>query len=142
MRDRGHAAVEFALAVGVLLLPVALAVLSFGPWLEHRVVARAAAAEAARAAVVDLDHSSGTAMARSVITGHGLDLNSARLGWCGSSPEAIAAPAGSCPLHRGSIAEATVELWVPLLNTPWGPVGGLWAKASHSEPVDLYRSLP
>lgn len=142
MRDSGHAAVEFALAVGVLLLPVALAVLSFGPWLEHRVVARAAAAEAARAAVLELDHSTGTAVAMSVITGHGLDLGSARLGWCGANPTAIAAPAGSCPLARGSITEATVELWVPLLNTPWGPVGGLWAKASHSEPVDLYRSLP
>lgn len=142
MSDRGHAAVEFALAVGVLLLPVALAVLSFGPWLEHRVVARAAAAEAARAAVVDLDHSAGAALAVSVITGHGLEVGSARLGWCGASPAAIVSPAGSCPLTRGSITEATVQLWVPLLNTPWGPVGGLWATASHSEPVDLYRSLP
>jgi hypothetical protein len=142
MRDRGHAAVEFALAVGVLLLPVALAVLSFGPWLEHRVVARAAAAEAARAAVVELDHVTGASVASSVITGHGLDLGSARLGWCGSSPTAIATPAGSCPLTRGSVAEATVQLWVPLISTPWGSVGGLWATASHGEPVDLYRSLP
>ena len=142
MRDRGHAAVEFALAVGVLLLPVALAVLSFGPWLEHRVVARAAAAEAARAAVVDLDHSSGMAMAMSVITGHGLDTDSARFGWCGSTPVPIGSAAGSCPLTRGSVAEVTIEVWVPLLTTPWGPVGGLWASASHSEPVDLYRSLP
>lgn len=142
MTDRGHAAVEFALAFGVLLLPVALAVLSFGPWLEHRVVARAAAAEAARAAVVNLDLATGEAMAMSVITAHGLDPGSARLGWCGSSPAAIGASAGLCPLARGSSAVATVELWVPLLNTPWGPVGGLWASASHSEPVDLYRSLP
>lgn len=142
MRDRGHAAVEFALAVGVLLLPVALVVLSFGPWLERRVVARAAAAEAARVAVVELDLSAGTDMVSRVITGHGLDMNSARLGWCGSSPTAIGAPAGSCPLTRGSTAEATVQLWVPLLDTPWGAVGGLWASASHNEPVDLYRSLP
>ena len=142
MRDRGHAVVEFALAVGVLLLPVALAVLSFGPWLEHRVIARAAAAEAARVAVVELDHSAGTAMATRVITGHGLDADSARLGWCGSIPMSIEAPAGSCPLTRGSVTEATVEIWVPLVTTPWGPVGGLWASASHSEPVDLYRSLP
>ncbi len=141
MRDRGHAAVEFALAVGVLLLPVALAVLSFGPWLEHRVLARAAAAEAARAAVVELDHSAGMAMAMGVITGYGLDPSSARLGWCGSTPTPLNAPAGSCPLTRGSVAEATVEVWVPLVSTPWGPVGGLWASASHSEPVDLYRSL-
>ena len=142
MRDRGHAVVEFALAVGVLLFPVALAVLSFGPWLEHRVVARAAAAEGARVAVVELDHSAGTAMATSVITGHGLDPDSARLGWCGFAPTSIDAPAGSCPLMRGSVVEATVEIWVPLVTTPWGSVGGIWASASHSEPVDLYRSLP
>jgi hypothetical protein len=50
MNDRGHAAVELGLAVGLLLLPVALVVLGFGPWSERRVFAEAASAEAARAA--------------------------------------------------------------------------------------------
>ena len=52
MSDRGHAAVELALAVGLLLLPVALAVLAFGPWSERRVFAEAAAAEGDRKSVV------------------------------------------------------------------------------------------
>lgn len=142
MRESGHAAVEFALAVGVMILPVALVVLSFGPWLDRRVVARAAAAEAARVTAVELDHQRGAVMARSVITAHGLESASARLGWCGSAPSEIKASSGSCPLTRGSMVEATVELWVPLITTPWGDVGGLWATAGHSEPVDLYRSVP
>lgn len=133
---------ELALAVGVLLVPAALAVLSFGPWLERQVVARAAAAEGARAAVVELDHSAGVEMVRRVASGHGLGAELVRLGWCGSPPGGLDQPAGLCPLTRGSIVEATVEIWVPLFETPWGPVGGLWVVANHAEPVDLYRSLP
>lgn len=142
MSDRGHAAVEFALAVGVLLLPVALVVISFGPWLERRVVARAAAAEASRATVLELDHAAGAEVARGIAAAHGLEMELVRLGWCGSPPSQIESPSGSCSLARGSVVEASVEILVPLLNTPWGEVGGLWAGASHAEPVDLYRSLP
>ena len=47
MDESGHGAVEFALGVGLLLLPVAILVLGFGPWSERRVLAEAAAAEAA-----------------------------------------------------------------------------------------------
>lgn len=142
MRDEGHAAVELAIAVGVLLLPVALVVLSFGPWLERRVVARAAAAEAARAAVVELDHRAGAEAARQLVGAHDLDLDFARLGWCGSTPESITAPSGWCPMDRGSVVEARIELWAPLISSPWGGIGGLWVAASHGEPVDLYRSIP
>lgn len=142
MRDRGHAAVELALAVGVLLLPAALFVLSLGPWLEQRVTARAVAAEAARAAAIDLDLTSGADTARSVLDTRGVSLDRSRLGWCGAAPTELSVPSGSCPLTRGSLVEAEVELWVPLITTPWGPIGGLWAGATHTEPVDLYRSVP
>lgn len=130
------------MAVGVLLLPAALAVLSFGPWLERQVLARAASAEAARAAVVELDLSAGEQVVAGITGAHGLDPGLVRLGWCGSPPSGLGTPAGSCPLSRGSLVEATVELWVPMFETPWGSVGGLWTRASHDEPVDLYRSLP
>ncbi len=139
MRERGHAAVELALAAGVLLLPVALAVLSFGPWSERRVAAEAMAAEAARAVVLDLDHAAGAGVVSSVIDAAGLDAGSVRVGWCGATPATV--PAGSCLLTRGAAVSVTVEVWTPLVDTPWGPVGGLWVSASHSEPIDLYRSL-
>lgn len=139
MRDRGHAAVELALAAGVLLLPVAVAVLSFGPWSERRVTAEAIAAEAARAVVLELDHTAGAAVVSAATDDADLDSGSIRVGWCGAAPATT--PAGACPLTRGSAVGVVVEVWTPLVDTPWGPVGGLWVSASHSEPIDLYRSL-
>lgn len=138
-RDRGHAGVELALAVGVLLLPVALVVTAFGPWSERRVAARAMASEAARAAVLDLDLESGSSSIVSTATLLGIDAEAVRVGWCGATPTQAAA--GSCPLTRGSAVSVTVEVWTPLVNTPWGGVGGLWVSSEHSEPIDLYRSL-
>lgn len=139
MRDRGHAAVELALAAGVLLLPVAVVVLSFGPWSERRVTAEAMAAEAARAVVLELDHAAGAEVVSAATEAAGLETGSVRVGWCGAPPATI--PAGLCALTRGSAVGVTVEIWTPLVDTPWGPVGGLWVSASHSEPIDLYRSL-
>lgn len=141
-RDSGHAAVELVLAVGVVILPAALLVLSLGPWLEQRVTARAVAAEAARAAALDLDLTAGANVAMQLTISRGVSVERARLGWCGAAPSQIDAPSGSCSLARGSVVTAGVELWVPLVTTPWGPIGGLWTGAIHSEPVDLYRSIP
>jgi hypothetical protein len=139
MRERGHAAVELALAIGVLLLPVALVVTAFGPWSERRVAAEALAAEAARAVVLDLDHESGQAVVTAFVHGLGLDPELVRVGWCGAPPESV--PAGACPLERGSVVAVMVQVWTPLVDTPWGPVGGVWVSGDHSEPIDLYRSL-
>jgi len=141
MRDRGHAAVEFAVAVGVLLFPVALVVTAFGPWSERRVEAEAVAAEAARAAVLELDQAAGLAQLVADVGNLGIDASLVRVGWCGAGPTDVATPSGSCPLTRGSVVSVTVELWTQLISTPWGSVGGLWVTADHTEPIDLYRSL-
>jgi hypothetical protein len=139
--DKGHAAVEFALAVGLLLLPVAIAVLSFGPWSERRVVAEAAAAEAARTAVVSLDLMRGSRVVAEIGGSHGLSPESIRLGWCGSELGAPESSNTGCSFERGTEVVAEVQIWTPIFTTPWGPVGGLWVTAVHAEPVDLYRSL-
>lgn len=139
MSERGHAGVEMALAVGVLLLPVALVVTGFGPWSERRVTAEAAAAEAARAAVLELSVEAGEATMMAILEGQGIVPDQVRVGWCGSAP--AISPAGTCPLQRGSVVTVTIELWAPLIETPWGPIGGLWVVGEHSEPIDLYRSL-
>jgi hypothetical protein len=139
MTDRGHAAVELALGIGVLLVPAALAVLSFGPWSETRVAAEALAAEAARATVLVLSHAAGEAVVVEQASTLGLDAEMVRVGWCGADPENPAA--GVCSFARGSVVSVSVEVWTPLVSTPWGPVGGLWVSADHSEPIDLYRSL-
>ena len=139
MRDHGHAAVELALAVGVLLLPVALVVTGFGPWSERRVEAEAIAAEAARAAVLDLSHEAGHEVISSMTSSLGIPVGLARVGWCGADP--APEPAGACVFERGAVVSILVELWTPLVSTPWGSVGGLWVVGEHSEPIDLYRSL-
>lgn len=139
MRDGGHAAVELALATAVLLLPVALVVAAFGPWSERRVAAEAMAAEAARAVVLDLDMAAGVGTLREHADRMGLGMDLLRVGWCGAEPSQ--SWPGSCPLTRGSAVSVSVQVWTPLVSTPWGPVGGLWVSGEHSEPIDLYRSL-
>jgi hypothetical protein len=142
VNERGHAAVELGLAIGVLLLPAALAVLAFGPWAERRVFAEAAAAEAVRAAVIQLDISVGSQVVTDMAANHGLGPDLVRLSWCGAAESGRGDAVGACTFDRGSTVAAQVEVWVPLVATPWGEVGGLWVGASHSELVDLYRSLP
>lgn len=139
MRDRGHASLEMALGAALLLIPVALAIASFGPWSERRVVAEAVAAEAARAAVLALDLGAGEEVVARVASNHSLAPDQVRLGWCGATP--TTGSAGGCPMSRGTDVNATVQLFVPVVSTPWGAVGGLWVTGTHSEPVDLYRSL-
>jgi hypothetical protein len=141
VNDEGHGAVEFALAMGLLLLPIAFAVLAFGPWSERRVVAEAAAAEAARTAVVSLDLVRGSHVVSEIGANHGLSPDSVRLGWCGSEPGSLDVSTSGCSMDRGSEVVAEVRIWTPVFMTPWGPVGGLWVTGVHAEPVDLYRSL-
>ena len=129
------------MAAGVLLLPVALVIMAFGPWSELRVDAEAMAAEGARAAVLQLSQGAGNAQLVADTVNLGLDTSMVRIGWCGAEPETLQSPAGACSFQRGSAVAVTVQLWTPLVATPWGAVGGLWVTADHSEPIDLYRSL-
>ena len=140
--DRGHAAVEFGLAVGLLLIPAALAVVSFGPWSEARVFTESAAAEASRAAVISLDAVSGEAVVSEMASNHGYDSSNVRLGWCGADPVPIGGGNGLCPMGRGTDVEVQVMVFTPMFSTPWGAVGGVWVSGAHAEPVDLYRSIP
>lgn len=139
MSEKGHAAVELSLAVGVMLLPVALVVIGFGPWSERRVEAEAMAAEAARAAVIALDHDAGNAVISATAAGYGIAPDLVRVGWCGATP--TLEKAGACVFARGVAVSVIVELWTPLIDTPWGSIGGLWVVGEHVEPIDLYRSL-
>jgi len=141
MSDRGHAAVEFALGAGLMLLPVALAVLAFGPWSEKRVMTEAAAAEAARSAVIALDLERGRDLVAEIAVNHGVPESEVRLGWCDAEPAPLDAALAGCTFARGTQVRAVVSVWTPLIATPWGPVGGVWVTGEHVEPIDLYRSL-
>lgn len=140
--EAGHAGVELALGIGLLLLPTVVVMMAFGPWNERRVLAEAAAAEGARAAAMHLDVGAGLAAIAGVIDTAGLSPDLIRVGWCGATPARPGGITGTCPLSRGSVAAAEVQIWVPMVSTPWGEVGGVWVSGVHSEPVDLYRSIP
>jgi hypothetical protein len=129
------------MAIGVLLLPVALVVTAFGPWSESRVAAEAIAAEATRTAVLELSQEAGLERILADSRGLNIEPSLVRAGWCGAEATTLGSPAGACAFVRGSVVDLTIELWTPLVSTPWGAVGGLWVTAQHAEPIDLYRSL-
>lgn len=124
---------ELALGVALLVVPAVVAVISFAPWLEARSYVRAAAAEAARAAVLTSGDPTAAGVAAAVAMAAGHDLEDVEVIMCGGS---------RCALERGGTVAATVRVEVPLVHTPWGPVGGIGVEATHREPVDQYRSLP
>lgn len=132
--DGGSVAVELAMGVGVLLLPVAVLVLLLPTWVERQSMARLAAQEAARAVVLaDSDASARTAAeeaARTIAANHGL----------GQDLRTVEVSGG---LVRGGTVTATVRVRVPLTALPFaGDVGGFTVTARHREPVDRYRSFP
>jgi hypothetical protein len=144
VRDRGAASLELALGAGLLVIPALLVVVSFGPWLEGRAFARAAAAEAARAAVLSQGDPAvaGSELVADMVAGRGIDPALVRVSMCGGPSLPPGSGQSSCVLARGAMVTASVSVTVPLISTPWGPVGGLTVAASHAEPVDAYRSLP
>ncbi len=141
---RGSASFELALGVGLLLVPAALLVLSFGPWLERRTFVRLAAAEVARSVVMaEGDGTEGLGILDELAAGSGIDPGLVTVGLCGEArPRADVSVMGCAPLSRGGTVEVVVGVDVPLLSTPFGGVGGLHIEHVQVEPVDLYRSLP
>jgi Flp pilus assembly protein TadG len=131
--ESGAVAVEFALGVGLLLLPVAILVLVLPTWVEHQSMARVAAQEAARTVALAGDHTAGveagTAAARAVAANHGLADSLAEIGFEGH-------------LERGGTITASVTVTIPVVDLPLvGQSGGFNVTVRHREPVDQYRSF-
>lgn len=130
----GSAAVELPLAIGLLLLPVALAVITLPVWPERQTVARAAAAEASRTVVLAGSWEAGVDEARAAVAqaavNHGLGADALSLQLEGR-------------LERGASVTALVTVEMPALAVPGLAVVDAWSwTASHTERVDDYRSLP
>ena len=130
--DTGAVPVEFAAAIGMLLLPVFVFVVTIAPVVERRNVAGRAAAEAARAFVVADHAAAGRAAAQSLVdqinAGHPFTLTLTGL---------------TGELERGSVATATVAVSMPVIIFPGViEVDVADYTASHQEEVDLFRSLP
>lgn len=133
-REDGSVAIELALGVGLLLLPVALLVLLLPTWLERQSMARVAAQEAARTAVVVADDSTAAVAARAVVAdvarNHGVDPGDVSVRFSGG-------------LQRGQTLTAEVSVRIPATVFPGlTEVAAFTWRTSHSEHVDRYRSVP
>lgn len=130
--ERGYVGLEFALAVGLLIFPVTILVVSLPTWVERQSAARVAAQEAAREVVLADSWSEGTelgsAVAQQTATNHGV----------GHVDVAF-----SGALERGGEVVARVTVEMPALVVPAVGRVGAWSwTAVHTEQVDLYRSFP
>ncbi len=145
-RDEGAAPIELVLGVGLLLLPIALAVLSLAPWVERRTVAGVAAAEAARLVALADDTAEGERAALTLVHGiagnHQLAPADISVSFC--PPSGTEGMASTCaPAGRGQAVTVEVTVLVPALSIPGvGSFGQVQATALHTELVDLYRSRP
>jgi hypothetical protein len=131
--DRGSAA-GVELSFGFLwIVATAVVVLTLSSWAERHSAARAAADEAARAMVTAESWEAGVARAQEIVdeieVTYGLDPGDLSLQLTGS-------------LKRDEVVTAHVTMTVDAVSLPMGlEVGALSYTASHSEPVDRYRSL-
>ncbi len=132
-RDRGAAAVELPLAVGLLLLPISMVVMLVPQWPERQTVATAAAKEAATTLANAPDAATGMQRASEVVSSaaanHGLPPGSMSVefsgDWC-----------------RACTVTASVSVVIPAIDVPLvGTVGSFTWTASSSARIDDYRSL-
>jgi hypothetical protein len=137
--ERGVVAVELALSVLVLLVPVAILVLSFAPLLERRTLARSLAVEIARSIVIS-DGQVGPGLERMLWQAEvsGVDPEEVRVAVCGDQLREVVDVTGRCSIV-GPTVEVSVEVAVELNLLPGGPTSVTY---THREPVDPYRSRP
>lgn len=133
--ERGTAAIETPLALVLLMVPVALMVITIPAWPERQTVARAAATQAARTAVLAHSWDEATAAGEDAVArsgaNYGLPAGDLTVEWEGSSM-----------LVRGGTVTARVTVRMPALVVPGlGRIGAWSWTASHSELVDRYRSF-
>ena len=133
---RGFVAAEWALAIGVIIIPVTLLVVSFPVWIERQSVARRAANEAARAFVLASSEGEGERAAGEVV-------EQIRQNY-GLAPGQLSAPAIDGRLARGEVVTVSVTVTMPAISIPlWEVSAGSWEwTATHAERVDDYRSFP
>ena len=132
--DGGFAAIELALGIGLLLLPISLMVLTFPTWSERQATATVAASEAARIAALSDDTPRARADAERaaalIFASHGLPDTDVDVRWETSGP------------NRGGSVTAHVTIHMPAMSIPGiGDVGAWTWTATHTEIRDFYRSV-
>jgi hypothetical protein len=135
-RERGFVATEFALGVGVLLLPVVVVVLTIPTWSERQTTARAIAREVARAVAREglCDHAVAAGLT---------DIMTANLALARADVDVGLDCAPGAPLVPGDEVQVNVTVQMPAVRLPAiGSVGAWSWTARHRQPVDQYGGLP
>lgn len=130
--DRGFVTVELVLGLALLLLPVTLLILALPTWFARQDLARLAAQQAARAAVVDESPAAGQRAAQAVGGNGGLAAGQVTVSF---DPSSSFAP--------GGLVTVDVTVPMPAFVIPGiGSAGSFRWTATFSERVDTYRSAP
>lgn len=129
--DRGSTAVELPLAVGLLLLPVVIVILSVPQWPERQSIATSAARQAVSLYATGNTPAQGTDLANRAVAqtaaNYGLDNLTLELTgeWC-----------------RGCEVTAHVTVTIPAVQLPLaGTVGSFEWTAISTARIDDYRSI-
>ena len=121
---------EFAAAVGLLLIPAVVLVLSFAPWLERQLMAREIARDTARSAAITATIGDVGVIAERAARNYGIDPSDVDVRVDGDT-------------GRGGLVTSTVSVRMPAIEIPGiGGLGTVVWSVHHTEQVDLYRSLP
>jgi hypothetical protein len=145
--ESGFTTVEWAFGLGLIVLPLMIAVMSVAPVLDRQSTARTMAQETARAMVLADDWDTGAVaaidLARRIARNHGIE----EAEWCPGRPEdgcVSVAIDGTTPgfLGRGEEVYVTVRVPVSALAVPFvGEFAGFMLTGTHAERVDDYRSF-
>lgn len=134
--ERGFVAAEFALGLGVLLVPMTLVVLTLPSWSERQAVARAIAREVARAVARDGVCKTGVAAGLT-------ELMAANLGVPRADLDVSLDCLAGAQLPPGGELRVTVSVYMPGVTIPGLGALGEWRwTAEHRQPVDAYGSAP
>ena len=132
--ESGFVATELVLALGLLVLPVALLVLTLPGWSERQVTARVISREVARRTAREGVSDVAGARELTATMAANLDVPPGDLSIDVSSVDGVV-------LTPGADVEAQVTVWMPAVELPGvGAVGSLSWTARHREPVDRYAA--
>jgi hypothetical protein len=142
------AAVELALGVLVVLIPMALLALSFGPTLERRSFVRSASAETARYIVLtEGNEVAALDRLREVAMNNGIRPSEMTVSLCRGPMTRLSEPprstcSGPDGIGRGALVEVRLEVDVIVFPVPRIEGALIRVGYRHIEIADLYRSIP
>ena len=140
LRDGGFAAAEWVVALGLIMLPMAMLVASIAPWIARQTMAREITQEAARTIVLAENLAGGRVaaeqLADAVLSNYGLTGDDFSFVSIRLEPEGDS-------LARGVDVVVEGRVRVPALTIPGiGSIAEVWWNIRHIEHVDDFRSFP